>query len=131
MQRSVLFNSSVFFSSFILLTIAAGCGSAKVPVSDIQQARSLTEKLLDQWKSGVKVDDLPKLSPPIYVSEDLWANQAKLTEFKILGDGEMLGTNVRFTISLKCTGKGGKISERSFNYLVTTTPALTFFREES
>ena len=130
MQRSNLFRGPVLILMFFGLMTAIGCGPAKVPISDSQQARSLAEKLLEQWKSGVKIAELPKQSPPVYVSEDLWTKEAKLTEFKFLNEGDMLGPNVRFKVSLKCKGKDGKVTERSFNYLVTTTPALTFFREE-
>jgi hypothetical protein len=130
MRRPDLFRSPLLILMFVGFTMATGCGPAKVPLSDSQQARMLAEKLLDQWKMGVKMDELAKQTPPVYVSEDLWKKEAKLTEFKFLDDGEMLGPNVRFKISLKCTGKDGKVTQRSFNYLVTTTPALTFFREE-
>lgn len=129
-QKTLVNVRSVLTMVFVGLIAANGCGPAKVPVSDSQQARSLAEKLLDQWKSGVKSADLPKQSPPIYVSEDLWAKGAKLTEYRIVGDGELLGPNVRFKISLKYSVKDDKVTERAFNYLVTTTPALTFFREE-
>ncbi len=37
------------------------------------------------------------------------------------GEGEMLGPNVRFKISLKYIGKNGTSEERSYNYLVTKT----------
>ena len=115
---------------FLGLVFTTGCGPRKVPLSDGHQAKELAEKLLRQWKSGASIDDLSRQTPPIFVSEDLWKNGAKLSDFQILGDGEMLGPNVRFKISLKCSGKDGKMMERSFNFLVTTTPALTFFREE-
>ena len=130
MRRSILYRGRILILVFFGLITAIGCGPAKVPISDSQQARSLAEKLLEQWKSGVKIAELPKQSPPVYVSEDLWKKEAKLTEFKFLNEGDMLGPNVRFKVSLKCKGKDGKVTERSFNYLVTTTPALTFFREE-
>ncbi len=117
--------------AFFGLVCATGCGPSKVPLSDSQQARELAEKLLGQWKSGVTIEELSRQSPPIYASEDLWKMGAKLTDYHFVGDGEMLGPNVRFKISLKCSGKDGKVTERSFNYLVTTTPALTFSREES
>ncbi len=111
--------------------LAAGCGPAKVPPSDSQQALALVEKLMGQWKSGAKVEELAEMTPPTYVREDLWKNGVKLTNYKVVGEGEMLGPNVRFKISLKYAGKNGTVAEKSFYYLVTTTPALTFFREDS
>jgi len=130
MRCSYLFRRPILILMFLGFMMATGCGPSKVPLSDSQQARTLAEKLLDQWKLGVKMDALPNQTPPVYVSEDLWKKEATLIEFKFHGDGEMLGPNVRFKISLKCKGKDGKLTQRSFNYLVTTTPALTFFREE-
>ena len=110
--------------------LASGCGPAKVPPSDTKQALELVDKLMGEWKSGVTVEELAKMTPPTFVNEALWKSGAKLTDYKVVGEGEMLGPNVRFKISLKYTGKNGTAAERSFNYLVTTTPALTFFREE-
>ena len=130
MRRPDLFRSPILILMFLGFMMATGCEPSKVPLSDSQQARTLAETILDQWKLGVKMDELTKQTPPVYVSEDLWKKEATLTEFKFLDDGEMLGPNVRFKISLKCIGKDGKVTQRSFNYLVTTTPALTFFREE-
>ena len=110
--------------------LAPGCGLAKIAPSDSQQALALVEKLMGQWKSGAKIEELAKMTPPTFVSEDLWKNGVKLTDYKVVGEGEMLGPNVRFKIALKYAGKNGTVAEKSFNYLVTTTPALTFFREE-
>lgn len=110
--------------------LSAGCGRAPVPPSDSKQALELVDKLMGQWKSGATVEELAKMTPPTYVSEALWKGGAKLKDYKVVGEGEMLGPNVRFKISLKYTGQNGTVAERSFNYLVTTTPALTFHREE-
>ena len=120
----------VVLPGLICCLLATGCSPAPVPPSDSKQALELVEKLLGQWKSGTTIEELEKMTPPTYVSEALWKGGAKLTDYKVVGDGEMLGPNVRFKISLKYAGKNGAVVERSFYYLVTTTPALTFFREE-
>jgi hypothetical protein len=112
------------------LTVLGGCGTPKVPVSDKDASKTLAEKLLTQWQSGITVEQLSKETPPVYVTEDLWLKGATLTEYKFVGDGEMLGPSARFKIALKCKGKDGKVVDRSFFYLVTTTPAMTFSREE-
>lgn len=121
----------MFLPLLLCCLLVVGCGPAKVPPSDSQQALALVEKLMGQWKSGTSVEELAKMTPPTYVSEALWKEGVKLTDYKVVGDGEMLGPNVRFKISLKYAAKNGTVAEKSFNYLVTTTPALTFFREES
>jgi len=110
--------------------LAAGCGPAPVPPSDSKQALAIVERLMSQWKTGVTVGELAQSNPPTFVSEVLWKNGSKLTDYRVVGEGEMLGPNVRFKISLKYLGKNGAVAQRSFNYLVTTTPAMTFFREE-
>lgn len=120
-----------FFATLLVICMLFGCGPGRVPESDVQQAKALAERLLDQWKSGSDPSRFATDNPPIFVSEDLWKKGAKLESFQFLDEGQMAGSNVRFKISLKCTGKDGKISERTFYYLVTTTPAMTFFREES
>ncbi len=117
-------------SNCALLCVFFRLRARAVPPSDTKQALELVDKLMGQWKSGATVEELAKMTPPIFVSEALWKSGAKLTDYKVVGEGEMLGPNVRFKISLKYIGKNGTSEERSYNYLVTTTPALTFFREE-
>lgn len=108
----------------------SGCSQPQVPVSDLAQARKVAEQVLEAWKSGSTMDDLKKLSPPIIVYDDLWRKQAKLSSYKIQGEGALHGSNARFQIQLTFSDTDGKTAEKSFAYLVTTTPAITFFREE-
>ena len=115
----------------VFLIGCVGCGPARVPLSDIQEAKGLAQRLLEKWKSGEDMSKFATESPPIFISEDIWKKGAKLQSFAFLDEGKMFGSNVRFQITLKYMSKDGKASERTFYYLVTTTPALTFFREES
>lgn len=115
----------------MVLSCVMGCGPSRVPLSDVQEAKSLAQRLLEKWKSGEDMSKFATESPPIFVSEDLWRKGSKLQSYAFLDEGQMFGSNVRFQITLKCVSKEGKASERTFYYLVTTTPALTFFREES
>ena len=115
----------------VFLIGCVGCGPARVPLSDIQEAKGLAQRLLEKWKSGEDMSKFATESPPIFISEDIWKKGAKLQSFAFLDEGTMFGSNVRFQITLKYMSKDGKASERTFYYLVTTTPALTFFREES
>jgi hypothetical protein len=121
-------NLALFLALFLG---CVGCGPSRVPLSDIQEAKNLAQRLLEKWKSGEDMSTSATESPPIFVSEDIWKKGAKLQSFAFLDDGKMFGSNVRFQITLKYVSKDGKASERTFYYLVTTTPALTFFREES
>jgi hypothetical protein len=108
----------------------SGCSQPQVAVSDLAQAHQVAQQVLDAWKSGSTMDDLKKLSPPIIVSEDLWRKQVTLRSYQFKGEGALLGPNARFEIQLNYSDADGKNMEKSFTYLVTTTPAITFFREE-
>jgi hypothetical protein len=111
--------------------LLSGCSApTAAPVSDREQAKTLVQDLMSQWKSGTKWDQLSQQLPPVYVTEDLWRNDAKLVDYSIDDEG-MLGSNVRFTMTIQCMGKDGKMTSKTLRYLVTTTPALTFSREES
>ena len=108
-----------------------GCSSSTaVPVSDIDSAKQLLNDSFMSWKSGRSVDDLRLADPPVYVAEDLWTSDFKLTEFSIDGDGEMYGTSVRLPVTLTGAGKNNAPVKRQFAYLVTTTPASTIARSD-
>ncbi|MBU6172232.1 MAG: hypothetical protein KGQ60_00415 [Planctomycetes bacterium] len=113
----------------ILILTWIGCSQPRVPVSDLAAAKSMVEKVMESWKSGASIDEF-RQSSGIIVSEDLWKRGQTLLSYQMKGEGEMLGPNVRFRITLSCSDKSGKKSERTFNYLVTTVPEKTFFREE-
>jgi hypothetical protein len=120
-----------FCASLLLFWCGNGCNQRpNVPFSDLGQAKTIATKVLDAWKSGKAMEEMKSASPPVFVSEDLWRNHLTLVDYKIDGDGEMMASNVRFKVLLTYTDKGGRKVERSFKYLVTTTPAVTFFREE-
>lgn len=123
--------TSVVLFLVMAFSCVMGCGPSRVPLSDVQEAKNLAQQLLEKWKSGEDMAKFATESPPIFVSEDLWRKGAKLQSYTFLDEGQMFGSNIRFQITLKCVSKEGKATERTFYYLVTTTPALTFFREES
>jgi len=70
----------IVLSVLVCSLFAVGCGSAPVPPSDRKQALMLVEKLMSQWKSGVKVEELAQMNPPTFVSEALWKNGSKLAD---------------------------------------------------
>lgn len=114
----------------ICLPCLIGCGQPSVPVSDLVQAKQVATQVLDAWKSGSTIDELKKKSPAIIVSDDLWRRKVILNSYRFLDEGAMLGPNARFVIQLNYSDPEGKKAEKSFAYLVTTTPAITFFRED-
>ncbi len=114
----------------LVLLLQFGCGPGTAPMSDAAHAKVLLQKMLDEWKSGTSLGELKKRNPPVYFSEDLWRSGAKLSEYSMSEETEVLGSNIRFKVHLKFTYKGGKAIERPVRYLVTTQPALTIVREE-
>lgn len=114
----------------IVLTSLMGCAESKVPVSDLAQAKKVAEQVLEAWKSGSTMEEMKNGSPSIIVSEDLWRQKASLKSYKIIDEGSMLGPNARFEIQLTYEDSKGKNTEKTLTYLVTTAPAITFFREE-
>ncbi len=121
--------------SFVLCFAAAlifsfGCSPSTAPMSDATIARELLQSMLEQWKAGEGMSELKKRDPPVYMAEDLWKNNSKLEDYAIEGESEVLGSNIRFQVKLKCNNRTGKVVEKSVRYLVTTKPALTIVREE-
>lgn len=114
----------------LILLLQVGCSARPAPMSDAAQAKELLQKTLDEWKSGTNMGELKKRHPPVYFTEDLWRNGATLNEFVMTEESEVLGSNIRFQVKLKCTNKGGKAIEKPVRYIVTTQPALTIVREE-
>lgn len=116
-----------------LCLISGGCAPSGVraPASDIEMARDLLIRSLEQWRAGTLVGDLLKESPPIYFSDDAYVKGIRLLEFKLKTSGEMYVTNVKFDVELSLAEtSGGAARETSITYLVTTTPALTISRLE-
>lgn len=109
----------------------AGCGYRPiVAVSDVAQATDLVQRTFSAWQAGVPVAELRGERPPVYVSEDWWQAGFELDQFQIEGEGELVGTNVRVTVTLE--GTHPKLGKRKVTqaFLVTTTPALTIARED-
>jgi hypothetical protein len=115
------------------LVLFSGCGPAEVraPDSDIGAAKTLLTHSLEQWKAGMKAEDLRSATPPIYFGDDALVKGTKLKDFKIVSEGEMYVSNVKFSVELQFEdgdGAGGR--QRSVEYLVTTVPAQTIARLE-
>jgi hypothetical protein len=114
-----------------LAVATPGCGrGVAAPQSDTEAATALIDRSLRQWKEGRTVAELRGETPPIYVSDELWLNGAKLVDFSIDQEGELFGTNVRFHVTVSVADPKGKESKQAVKYLVTTTPAMTIARED-
>lgn len=129
-MRNFILLSSLACPLLFFLFLCVGCGPTTAPASDSKQAMKIAKRMLDAWQAGTKLEEAVKTPPEVVVYEELWKRGTKLVAYEIVGDSEMLGPNVRIKVMLKYLGKDNKSTERSVYYLVTTTPALTFFREE-
>ena len=120
-------------SLVVLITWAAssGCGNGgRVPPSDVAAAETLVRESFQAWQAGSPVRELADARPPVYVADDWWHAGFELDDFQIEGNGELVGTNVRVTVTLN--GTHPKLGKRRITqpFLVTTTPALTIARED-
>jgi len=114
----------------LFFTLVAGCGRTGPAISDVAAATELLQASFESWKSGGTVASLRQASPPVYVAEEMWDDGFVLSDFTIDGNGEMYGTNVRFSVTLNGKDKRGSTVSRQLKYLVTTTPALTIARAD-
>jgi hypothetical protein len=115
----------------ILLSHFSGCSSApSVANSDPARAKEIATTILDAWKNGESMESLKQKTPPMFAVIDLWKDGCKLNSYEIVGDGEMVGPNVRFQVRFNCQDKAGKKVDKTIKYLVTTTPAITFIKED-
>ena len=115
---------------FVLLSVI-GCSSApSVSNSDPSKAKEIAKTILDAWKNGETMESLKQKSPPMFAMIDLWKDGCVLNSYEIIGEGEMLGPNVRFQVRFNCQDKSGKKVDKTIKYLVTTTPAITFIKED-
>lgn len=122
---------SVSLVVLLIWAASAGCGNPdRVPPSDVAAAESLVRDTFKAWQAGSPVRELAGGRPPVYVADDWWHAGFELDDFQIEGNGELVGTNVRVTVTLNGTHpKWGK-RRATLPFLVTTTPALTIARED-
>jgi len=106
----------------------AGCSAGVANPVDPDRARVALKTALDHWKSGGDPLSMPTSATPMTVQDLEWQSGAKLLDYEVLGDGEPADANLRVKVKLTLAGKGKK-AEKTVNYLVTTSPAVTVFRD--
>jgi len=122
---------SVSLVVLIAWAASAGCGNGdRVPPSDVAAAEALVQESFTAWQAGSPVRELANGRPPVYVADDWWHAGFELDDFQIEGNGELVGTNVRVTVTLN--GTHPKLGKQRITqpFLVTTIPALTIARED-
>lgn len=126
-RRGVTVFRSIVFWSMILFCFA-GCRQAPPPKSDRGEARTILEKALSAWSAGESAAKMRAADPPIYTAEELWESGRELVEYSILDEGQFVGSNVCFQVSLKVKSENGQTQTKTMKYLVTSTPAQTIAR---
>ncbi|MFO0819927.1 MAG: hypothetical protein U1A77_18405 [Pirellulales bacterium] len=120
------------FVTFALLTSGCGeTGGVRLKV-DPELARESLTTFLETWSRGDKRESLEQASPKIIGRDPLWEEGAKLTEFK-LGSETSDGANLHVQVELMVTtgeGATGSPTSHKLTYVVSTSPAITIFRNE-
>lgn len=109
---------------------AAGCGGDPPPLAMTatpESARPALEGALAAWKAGKSADDLKAASPPVYFNDPDLNRGRKLAAFTLTDAGSAVGTGVRFGVTLTLDDK----RTRTVNYRVSTTPAISIYREDN
>jgi hypothetical protein len=106
-----------------------GCGGGVRNPVDPERAREALKTTLESWKKGESMDSLQSATPSIVAQDSDWRSGAKLTDFEVAGDGKPMDANLRVAVKLTLRNKQGKEVKKSVNYLVTTSPAVTVFRD--
>lgn len=109
------------------LAAASGCSPGVAHPVDPDGARAALKTTLDAWKAGKAPDTLQGSSPAIVAQDLEWASGAKLLDYEIV-DGKPADANLDARVRLTLSAKGKKV-ERDARYLVTTSPAVTVFRD--
>jgi hypothetical protein len=120
------------FLAFICST-TVGCGRSNYTparASDPASARQALTAALDTWQSGAPSDSLASRTPTLFVRDEDWKAGHALKKYKLLGDGEPYGSNVRFHVGLELNGKSEQKSQKNVRYVVATDPVLSVTRDD-
>src|SRR5262245_12926219 len=114
----------------ILVGGGTGCTQANLnaPV-DAAKARETLQTALESWKKGDVSTALEKASPPIYIIDPEWQSGTRLTDYKILGDGEEKDAHLFCKVRLTVRTPAGKESKQEVTFIVSTAPNLTVSRK--
>ncbi len=123
-------NTAIHAALCAVLALLAGCsgggGSGEV---DVDRAQEVLRLALDHWKKGESIDSLKAGSPAIVAQDFDWMAGQTLVSYEVEGQGKNENVNQRIPVRLTLRDKGGKELTKTVNYLVSTSPALTVFRD--
>ncbi len=112
----------------VVLCCLPGCRRSLAPDSDQGTADRALRTALDAWKSGKSQADLEKEQPSIIMNEDDWRVGKRLLDYTI-GEGGLLGRQVRYRVRIKIQDKDEKAVERDAVYIVDTIPRIVIVRD--
>jgi hypothetical protein len=116
-----------FYAAMCLCFLAVGCQpTARNLTVDEPQARAACEQFLTAWREGQQLDDLP---PHIIGGDYQWSNGVKLISFELLPKTHNDGANLHIPVRLTVQKPKGGESQSEVMYTVSTSPAVTVFRE--
>ncbi|WP_165071476.1 hypothetical protein [Paludisphaera rhizosphaerae] len=104
-----------------------GCSTGVAHPVDPDRAMVALKATLDAWKEGKSIDSLQSSSPPIVAQDMEWTSGARLLDYHV-DDGKPADANLDVRVKLTLNARGKKV-ERDARYLVTTSPAVTVFRD--
>lgn len=116
----------------LALFLLSGCGEpAPLPMAATpESSREALATALDGWKAGKKPADLFAGSPPLTFVDDDVNTDAKLTDYKVEGEGKPRGTGYNFTVSLTLQDKDGKTRTKKASYTVATNPNRAVIKDD-
>ena len=121
-----------FRASFLALAAlgVAGCSESFAPTPlNTSKAQEALKTTLEAWKKGDDITSLKNGSPAITAQDLDWLGGAKLVGYQIQGDGKPVDSNLRASVELTLKSSDGKDVVKTVNYLVTTSPSITVFRD--
>ena len=110
---------------------AAGCseGAYQAAPLDASKAKLALTTTLDAWKKGEDPSALKNTSLAITAQDLDWIGGATLVSYEVKGEGTPVDSNLRVPVQLSLKSKDGKDVTKSVHYLVSTSPAVTVFRD--
>lgn len=113
--------------------LLTGCGGAEPPLpmaATPESGRAALLVALDGWKAGKGTQDLAGGAPPLLFVDDDINRGAKLTEYRVEGDGTPRGTGYSFVVTLTLQDKDGKGRTKKVAYTAVTEPKHAVTRED-
>jgi hypothetical protein len=113
------------------LIVLSGCGAGgAAEQADPAKAQETLRSALDAWKSGEKLEELEKRTPPIHVKDLDWFGWFKLIGYQADSAGKLVGYDMTYVVALELESPKGKSVKKNAVYTVSTRPELLVSRQE-